>query len=58
MTSFAQSLRATLAEIRVAAHDQDLVEVPRQAMLDREAEHAKARLPLAFPEPVMVPGPK
>jgi hypothetical protein len=26
------------AEIRSAAHDQDLIEVPKRALLDREAE--------------------
>ncbi|MFZ1084311.1 MAG: hypothetical protein WAN35_05030 [Terracidiphilus sp.] len=55
MATSEQSLRAALLEIRVAAHDQDLVEVPRRAMLDREAENAKANQTLAFPEPVTVP---
>ena len=35
------------AEVRRAAHDQDLVEVPRRARLDREAEARK--LPQVIP---------
>ncbi|MGA9068734.1 MAG: hypothetical protein WB424_00680 [Terracidiphilus sp.] len=55
MATNSQFLRAALLEVRVAAHDQDLVEVPRRAMLDRKAEHRQVGQPLAFPEPVTVP---
>ena len=58
MATYEQSLCEVLKEVRVAAHDQDLVEVPRRAMLEREAEQAKASQPLAFPEPVTVPSTK
>jgi len=54
MASSERSLRDALAEVRVAAHDQDLVEVPKRAMLDRKAEQRQAGQPLAFPEPVTV----
>jgi hypothetical protein len=58
MATTERSLRTALAEVRVAAHDQDMVEVPKRAMLDRKAEHVKASQPLAFPEPVTVPDTK
>ncbi|HEY1254533.1 MAG TPA: hypothetical protein VGF01_07110 [Terracidiphilus sp.] len=58
MASSVRSLRDSLAEVRFAAHDQDLVEVPKRAMLDRKAEQRKDSQPLAFPEPVMVSEPK
>jgi len=44
-----------LSEVHRAAHDQDLVEVPKRAQLDREAEQAMAVHPLVFPEPIAVP---
>jgi hypothetical protein len=34
-------LKPAQAEVHKTAHDQDLVEVPRRARLDREAEHKK-----------------
>lgn len=58
MATSARSLREALKEVRVAAHDQDLVEVPKRAMLDRKAESAKRNQPLAYSEPVPVPGTK
>jgi hypothetical protein len=38
-------LRLALTEVRRAAHDQDLVEVPKRAQLDREAENHEIHLP-------------
>ncbi|MGD0829677.1 MAG: hypothetical protein ABR907_01955 [Terracidiphilus sp.] len=58
MTTSARTLREATTEVRRAAHDQDLVEVPRQAMLAREAEHARANLTMVLPEPVAVPDEK
>jgi hypothetical protein len=46
------------AEVHSAAHNQDLLEVPKQAALDREAEAIKAYQPYNLPEPVSVPGEK
>jgi hypothetical protein len=34
-------LKPAQAEVHRAAHDQDLIEVPKRARLDREAEHDK-----------------
>jgi len=34
-------LKPAQAEVHKTAHDQDLVEVPKRACLDREAEHNK-----------------
>jgi hypothetical protein len=34
-------LKPAQAEVHKTAHDQDLVEVPKRARLDREAEHKK-----------------
>jgi|HubBroStandDraft_1064217.scaffolds.fasta_scaffold974865_2 hypothetical protein len=34
-------LKPAQAEVHKTAHDQDLVEVPKRARLDREAEHNK-----------------
>jgi hypothetical protein len=36
-----QKLRLAQAEVHRTAHDQDLIEVPRRARLDREAEAEK-----------------
>lgn len=46
------------AEVHRTAHDQDLTEGPKLAMLDREAERLKAYEPFAYPEPVSVPDKK
>jgi hypothetical protein len=40
-------LRPTLAEVHRTAHDQDLVEVPKRARLDRAAENHEIHLPRA-----------
>jgi hypothetical protein len=55
MASTAQELREAIREVRVIEHNQDLVEVPKRAQLEREAEQAKAVQPLALPEPIAVP---
>ena len=34
-----RQLRSAQQEVRRTAHDQDLVEVPKRARLDREREH-------------------
>ncbi len=46
MQSTPNLLKAALAEVRLAAHNQDLVEVPKQAELDRVADNNKAGYPL------------
>jgi hypothetical protein len=38
-------LRPALAEVHRTAHDQDLVEVPKRARLDRAAENHEIHLP-------------
>jgi hypothetical protein len=58
MATTARALRDAISEVHRTAHDQDLTEVPKRAMLDRKAEQAKASQPLAFPEPVSVPAVK
>lgn len=45
MQSTAKVLRPAQNEVHRAAHDQDLVEVPRRARLDREAEGKALALP-------------
>ena len=45
MQSTAKELRPTQNEVHQAAHDQDLVEVPRRAQLDRENEGRRLDLP-------------
>ncbi|MGA2278074.1 MAG: hypothetical protein ABSG00_10745 [Terracidiphilus sp.] len=55
MASTARAFQNSLSEVHRAAHDQDLVEVPKRAQLDREAEQAMAVHPLVFPEPIAVP---
>jgi len=37
------TLRPAQAEIHRTAHDQDLIEIPKQAKLDREAEARKGQ---------------
>jgi hypothetical protein len=55
MTTSARNFRDALSEVHRTAHNQDLIEVPRRARLDREAEQLKANQPYAFPEPVSGP---
>jgi hypothetical protein len=50
--------RPAQSEVHRTAHDQDLIEVPKRAKLDRGAERLKANEPFAFPEPVSVPAEK
>jgi hypothetical protein len=38
MQAITSKLKPALEEVRRTAHDQDLIEVPRRARLDREAE--------------------
>jgi hypothetical protein len=45
MQSTAKALRTALHEVHRAAHDQDLVEVPRRAQLDRENDGGSLDLP-------------
>ena len=45
MQSTAKELRPAQNEVHRAAHDQDLVEVPKRAKLDREVEGASLNLP-------------
>jgi hypothetical protein len=52
MQTATQKLRPAQAEVHRTAHDQDLVEVPRRARLDREAEGKK----LAHDIPILVKG--
>ena len=47
--------RPAQAEVHRTAHNQDLIEVPKRAWLDRDAERLKANAPFTFPEPVSVP---
>jgi hypothetical protein len=55
MASTPKSLSDAMNEVQRAAHDQDLVEVPKRAQLEREAEQAMAVHPLVFPKPISVP---
>jgi hypothetical protein len=45
MQTTAKALRPAQNEVHRAAHDQDLVEVPRRAQLDRENEGRSLDLP-------------
>ena len=47
MQTTPQPLRPAQAEVHRTAHDQDLIEVPKRARLDREAEGRKS--PPAIP---------
>jgi len=38
-------LRLAQAEVHRTAHDQDLIEIPKRARLDRAAENHEIRLP-------------
>jgi hypothetical protein len=55
MQTIPNPFRPAQAEVRRAAHDQDLTEVPRRARLDREAERLKANEPFKYPEQDSVP---
>jgi hypothetical protein len=46
MLNSLERLRRAQAEVHRTAHDQDLVEVPRRARLDREAEAKVAQQPI------------
>jgi hypothetical protein len=43
------TLRPAQAEVQRTAHDQDLIEVPKRARLDRETEGSRFHLPLPAP---------
>jgi hypothetical protein len=45
MQNIVRRLRPAQNEVQRAAHDQDLVEVPRRAKLDRENDGARLDLP-------------
>ena len=45
MQTTPKPLRPAQAEVHRTAHDQDLIEVPRRATLDREAESKKGQQP-------------
>jgi hypothetical protein len=42
MQAMIRRLKLAQDEVHKATHDQDLIEVPKRAHLDREAEHRKA----------------
>jgi hypothetical protein len=42
MRTIVDKLRPAQQEVQKTAHDQDLIEVPKRARLDREAEHKAA----------------
>jgi hypothetical protein len=50
MQTTPENLRPAQKEVYRAAHTQDLIEVPKQAQLDREAEAANYQLPSSKPE--------
>jgi hypothetical protein len=45
MQTTPNTLRPAQAEVHRTAHDQDLLEVPKRARLDREADGRKNQLP-------------
>jgi hypothetical protein len=45
MQTTPNSLRPAQAEVHRTAHDQDLLEIPKRARLDREAEGRKKQSP-------------
>jgi hypothetical protein len=47
MQTNTQHLRPALNEVHRTAHNQDLIEVPKRAKLDREAERSKDMQPSA-----------
>jgi len=42
MRTIVDKLRPAQQEVQKTAHDQDLIEIPKRARLDREAEHKAA----------------
>jgi hypothetical protein len=42
MQTIVEKLKPAQLEVQKTAHDQDLIEVPKRARLDREAEHRLA----------------
>jgi hypothetical protein len=46
MQTTPRTLRSAQDEVHRTAHDQDLIEVPKRAMLEREAEGRKQQEPL------------
>ena len=50
MQNIPRPLRPAQDEVHRTAHDQDLIEVPRRAWLDRLAEGKKTPLPPSAPE--------
>jgi hypothetical protein len=49
MQSFVSKLKPAQDEVHKTAHDQDMVEVPRRARLDREADGERFDLPEVEP---------
>lgn len=45
MQSIVRKLKPAQDEVHKTAHDQDMLEVPRRARLDREAERTESNLP-------------
>jgi hypothetical protein len=45
MQSIPKIFKPAQTEVNSAAHDQDLIEIPKRARLDREAEAQKLDLP-------------
>lgn len=45
MQNIMSKLQPAQAEVHKAAHEQDLVEVPKRAKIDREIDGAKLNLP-------------
>jgi hypothetical protein len=41
MQNITEKLKPAQDEVQRTAHDQDLIEVPKRARLDREAEHKR-----------------
>jgi hypothetical protein len=58
MQTISRLLRPAQDEVHRTAHDQDLIEIPKRAKLDREADALRANQPYKSPEPVSVPGEK
>jgi hypothetical protein len=50
MQSITQKLRPAQAEVHRTAHDQDLIEIPKRARLDRETEGRKLDLVIPISE--------
>ncbi|MGA2888278.1 MAG: hypothetical protein ABSE51_09530 [Terracidiphilus sp.] len=55
MQTTPDTLRPAQAEVHRTAHNQDLTEVPKRAMLDRRAEQLKDQQSASVPEPVSDP---